>query len=85
MNSTLAIVRDGHGCHHQTSYQPPNRNQKEKRVQCKWCGRKTSYVCTLCVPQVGLCRNWGRTTPPNRACFAEYHQKYFPFDTANPL
>ena len=85
INTTLAIVRDGHGVYHQVPYIPPNPNQKDKRVQCKWCKRKTSYVCTLCAPQVGLCRNWGTTTPPNRPCFEEYHEKYFPRHSAYPL
>ena len=78
VTTTLAIVRDGHGCHYQVPYEPPNRNQKDKRVRCGWCGKKTSYVCSLCSPQIGLCRKWHKTTPPNKTCWEDYHQLYFP-------
>lgn len=83
-NSTKAIVRDGHGCHYQVSYVPPNPDQKDKRVTCNICGKKTAYVCSLCVPQVGLCRNWAKTNPPNRTCWQDYHQKYFPRHSSFP-
>ena len=99
-NSTNLVMGMTNRSHHQVKYRA-KKGSTSDQVRCWWCeyqskhnnhdpnnpkeAKWTTYICDTCQPPIGLCRNWGRTNPPNRTCFEEYHRRFRPDDHCVPI
>lgn len=81
INSTNTLIGTRPKVHQQIKYNP-KKYHTSQQVQCNICKKKTTYVCSTCHPQVGLCAKT-RTTG-HRNCFVEFHNRDFPDHTAVP-
>ena len=79
IRSTNALLGDRPKIHQHVKYNPKKRSQQKT---CRQCGNKTTYVCTTCHPQIGLCADTDANG--HKDCFMRFHRSCFPGHDAYP-